>query len=80
MAYVQLQTFYMLEYLPVFNNDHCIVLKSVERLGAGPLPLQGMEARLSLRQQAMLFYVKAKFDPEGNHVPAAHQLSVDQSW
>jgi hypothetical protein len=43
------------------------------------LPLQSMEATLSLRQ-AMLFYVKAKFDPEGNDVPAAHQLSVDQNW
>lgn len=40
------------------------------------LPPKRMEATLSLRK-AMLFYVKAKFDPEGNDVPAAHQLSVE---
>ncbi|WP_042309803.1 helix-turn-helix transcriptional regulator [Paraburkholderia terrae] len=41
------------------------------------LPRKTMEATLSLRK-AMLFYVKAKFEPEGNDVPAAHQLSVEQ--
>ncbi|WP_144141166.1 helix-turn-helix transcriptional regulator [Paraburkholderia sp. BCC1884] len=41
------------------------------------LPPKSMEATLSLRQ-SMLFYVKAKFHPEVNDVPAAHQLFVEQ--
>jgi len=42
------------------------------------LPSKDMEATLRLRQ-SMLFYVKAKFDPEGSDVPAAHQLTVEQT-
>jgi hypothetical protein len=38
---------------------------------------KSMEVTLNLRQ-AMLFYVKAKFDPEVNDDPAAHQLFVAQ--
>ncbi|AMV48521.1 WYL domain-containing protein [Paraburkholderia caribensis] len=41
------------------------------------LPQRNMEATLNLRQ-SMLFYLKAKFDPEVNDVPAARQLSVKQ--
>lgn len=41
------------------------------------LPQTSMQATLSLRQ-SMLFYVKAKFDPEANDAPAAHQLSVER--
>jgi hypothetical protein len=41
------------------------------------LPTKTLEATLSLRK-AMLFYVRAKFEPDGNDVPAAHQLSVEQ--
>lgn len=41
------------------------------------LPATVMETTLSLRQ-SMLFYVKAKFDPDKSEAPAAHQLSVNQ--
>jgi WYL domain len=41
------------------------------------LPQKSMEATLTLRQP-MLFYVKAKFDPEPSNAPVAHQLSVEQ--
>lgn len=41
------------------------------------LPPKSMETTLNLRQ-SMLFYVKAKFDPEVNDDPAAHQLFVTQ--
>ncbi|MFM0473993.1 helix-turn-helix transcriptional regulator [Paraburkholderia strydomiana] len=40
------------------------------------LPAKSLEATLELRK-AMLFYVKAKFDPDAKDVPAARQLSVD---
>jgi hypothetical protein len=43
------------------------------------LPSKNLEATLRLRQ-SMLFYVKAKFDPEGNDAPAAHQLLVRPIW
>lgn len=39
------------------------------------LPSKNLEARLRLRQ-SMVFYVKAKFDPEVTDAPAAHQLLV----
>lgn len=41
------------------------------------LPPKSLEATLSLRQ-SMLFYLKAKFDPEVSEDPAAHQLFVAQ--
>lgn len=41
------------------------------------LPPKSLEATLKLRQ-SMLFYVKAKFDPQVNDDPAAHQLFVAQ--